>query len=93
MCSIFTFHICLNITPISFITSSIKCCLIYTGGDPLIDSEFGQGDGPTFLNYLNCNGESKRLVDCTPLFFLSPCANQDIAVRCNGKILSEVTIM
>ena len=59
-----------------------------SGGEPLIGSEYGQGDGPTFLNNLNCDSESQRLLECTPLFFSSPCTNQDIAVRCNGKIFS-----
>lgn len=60
------------------------------GGEPLIKSEFGIGEGPVFLDYLSCNSDNEQLLDCPSLFFLSLCSQQDIGVRCNGKKIVSV---
>ena len=57
-----------------------------SGGEPLIGPEVEPGEGPVFLDYLNCNSESERLLDCPGLFFLPFCSNHDaVGVRCNGE--------
>ena len=56
------------------------------GGEPLIGSEVEPGEGPVFLDYLSCDSNDRRLLDCPGLFFLPSCTNQNvIGVRCNGK--------
>ena len=57
----------------------------FAGGEPLSLTEFGVGDGPTFLDELKCDSDNERLLDCPSLFFLSSCSQEDIGVRCNGK--------
>jgi hypothetical protein len=53
------------------------------GGEPVIQTEFGLGEGPVFLDELRCTSDNERLLDCPSLFFLSRCSQQDVGVRCN----------
>ncbi|CAI8021725.1 Fibrillin-2 [Geodia barretti] len=53
------------------------------GGEPVIQTEFGLGEGPVFLDELKCTSDNERLLDCPSLFFLSRCSQQDVGVRCN----------
>ena len=46
------------------------------------------GSGPVFLDFLSCEGDEKTLLECPSLYYLPTCTNQDIAVRCNGQLVS-----
>ena len=38
-----------------------------------------------FLDYLRCDGDEEKLVDCSSLYFLPQCSHEDnVGVRCNG---------
>ena len=51
------------------------------------------GEGPVFLDYLQCDSDSERLLDCPGLYFLPSCSNQDvIGARCNGETTYMITI-
>ena len=59
------------------------------GGDILDVAEFTQSTVDlVFLDHLRCDGDEAKLVDCSPLYFLSQCSHEDsVAVRCNGTFV------
>ena len=67
------------------ISNTNKLLFILLGGDIFSAMEFGEGRGPIFLDYLQCEGHEEKLVDCPSLYFLSQCSHaEDVGIRCNG---------
>ena len=53
-------------------------------------SETSQGNGPIFLDELECAGNERSVLDCHYVIGVHSCSHdQDIAVRCVGKYIQN----
>ena len=53
--------------------------------DPIVDNTFGSGNGPIFLNQLNCKGDESDILSCASPLYVHYCTHvEDVGVRCPG---------
>lgn len=53
-----------------------------------LDAAFSEGDGPIFLDYLECDGDEADLLDCrrnSPLGIVECSHSSDVGIICPGK--------
>ena len=57
---------------------------------------FGQGTGPTWLNYLYCTGSENSLLDCNRAYAIgnpSSCSHsEDVSIVCPGNIVIIIVV-
>ena len=57
---------------------------------------FGQGTGPTWLNYLYCTGSENSLLDCNRAYAIGNpygCSHsEDVSIVCPGNIVIIIVV-
>ena len=71
-------------------TSNTQYCLacIFSGAIAFSGAHFGAGNGPIYLDNVDCSGSENNLTNCDYTYNVI-CANdhsQDAGVRCQGKL-------
>ena len=53
-----------------------------------LEAHFSEGEGPIFLDYLECDGDEDDLLDCrrnSPLGIVDCSHSSDVGIICPGK--------